>query len=154
MTAKPVSTARERGRALATGCAVALMGCLPVTVQAGGASAGFEVRIELRQSPGNTLCVSESVAAASQALVNVVCSTGQYVSIEPLPGTPFVGTHGGAFRYSFGPRSTWNMTPGAASGFSEVFTGVGTVTSMRIVRLGGAGLAENGPSSLEMLVSF
>ena len=45
------------------------------------------------------LCTSQTLSSASGALVRVVCSTGQFVSIEPVAGQPIAGTHGGAYRF-------------------------------------------------------
>lgn len=70
------------------------VGITLTTQQAGGA-------VSPMSSQG--LCISDTLSAATHATVRVACSSGQFVSIEPAPGQPFLGTHGGAFRYHFGP---------------------------------------------------
>lgn len=95
-------------------------------------------------TPPNGICTSQSASNATQAVVRVVCSSGQFVSIESAPGRPFVGVHGGAFRFNFGPGLP---APALASNFN-LGIGAGTVTALRIVHTGGS------QSPLEMLVSF
>ena len=90
-------------------------------------------------------CVNESLSQQNNALVRVVCATGQFVSIEPAPGKPFLGTHGGAFRFNMGADT---FTALGSSGFGNPYLGAGTVTGLRIYNANGA----DGP--LEMLVSF
>lgn len=95
--------------------------------------------------PTGGICTSQTLSDAAQATVRVLCSTGQFVSIEPLPGRPFAGSHGGAYRFNFGPGLPF------ASGLASVGPaqlGAGTVTSLRLVHLGSR---EN---PVEMLVSF
>ena len=92
-----------------------------------------------------SICVSGSESAATTAQVRVICSTGQFVSIEPMPGHPFVGTHGGAFRFSFGPGGT---AFGGLADFGKINVGGGTVTALRVVNLA------DSQTPLEMLVSF
>lgn len=91
------------------------------------------------------VCTSQTQSAATHAMVRVVCSTGQFVSIEPAPGQPFAGAHGGAYRFNFGPG-----LPLAASldGASRLHIGAGTVTALRVVTMNGQ------TDPLEMLVSF
>lgn len=95
-------------------------------------------------TPANGICTSQSSSSNAQATVRVVCSTGQFVSIEPMPGRPFAGSHGGAHRFSFGPGLA---LPTLAGSFS-LGLGAGTITAMRIVHTNGV----DGP--IEMLVSF
>jgi hypothetical protein len=95
-------------------------------------------------APSTGICTSQSASSATQAVVRVVCSTGQFVSIESSPGRPFVGTHGGAYRFNFGPGLP---TPALASNFN-LNIGAGTVTALRIVHTNGS------QAPIEMLVSF
>ena len=95
-------------------------------------------------------CVSGSLSASSNAIVRVVCGSNQFVSIEPRPGAPILGTNGGAFRFNFGPGAA--TPPPVFSSNNNLpanpYVGVGTVTSFRVLNLvGDMGL-------LEFLVSF
>lgn len=91
------------------------------------------------------VCVSQTLSEQTNSLVQVVCKTGQFVSITPLPGKPFLGTHGGAFRYSVNANNVSGLTMFNAAGVNN---GAGTVTALRIYNANGS----DGP--LEMLVSF
>jgi hypothetical protein len=122
-----------------------------VTAHAGQASAGFQVTVRLNaQQPTSQagVCISTVLGQQTGAVVRVVCSTGQVVSIEAAPGTSVIaGVHGGAFRYSFGAGTL--LAPGAGLTDSELgFIGLGTITAMRIVDLTGR------KERLEFLVSF
>ena len=90
-------------------------------------------------------CVSESLSAQNNALVRVVCATGQFVSIEPAPGKPFLGTHGGAFRFNMGAGTVTSL---GSYNAGNPYLGTGTITALRIYNANGI----DGP--LEMLVSF
>jgi len=87
----------------------------------------------------SAICTNETLNEQTNAMVRVVCGSSQFVSITPSPGKPFLGTHGGAFRYALG-----------TSNFAGILSraGTGTVTALRIYNATGL----NGP--LEMLVSF
>ena len=91
-----------------------------------------------------SVCISETLSEQTNGMVRVVCGTGQFVSISPFPGKPFLGTHGGAFRYALGAGGFTGLLHGQAAPFS----GAGTVTALRIYNANGS----DGP--LEMLVSF
>lgn len=91
------------------------------------------------------VCVSKTLSEQTNALVQVVCETGQFVSITPLPGKPFLGTHGGAFRYSFNGNK---LSGGSLFSAGGPNIGAGTVTALHIYNANGS----DGP--LEMLVSF
>lgn len=90
--------------------------------------------------PPNGICSSQ----ASGATVRVVCSSGQFVSIDAVPGQPFALTHGGTYRFSFGPGLP---LPALASTLG-LNIGAGTVTALRILSV------SSGEAPLEMLVSF
>jgi hypothetical protein len=66
-------------------------------------SARFQQALSQVAARRGDSCISESFSQAAQAAVRVTCSTGYFVSIEPLLGLPFLGTHGGAFRFRSGP---------------------------------------------------
>lgn len=91
------------------------------------------------------VCASQTQSAATHATVRVVCSTGQFASIEPTPGQPFTGTHGGAYRFNFGPGLP---LASGLDGTSRLHIGAGTVTALRVVNVNGQ------MDPLEMLVSF
>lgn len=91
-----------------------------------------------------SVCISETLSEQTNAMVRVVCATGQFVSITPLPGKAFLGTHGGAFRYT---QDAGSFSP-APTGKAMPQTGAETVTALRIYNANGS----DGP--LEMLVSF
>ncbi|MFI5444142.1 hypothetical protein [Polaromonas sp. UC242_47] len=107
-----------------------------VTPRTGGGSGASTI--------ASGVCISETLNERTNALVRVVCGTGQFVSITPFPGKPFLGTHGGAFRYDLG---VGNASPATANSASPLL-GAGTVTALRIYNANGS----DGP--LEMLVSF
>ncbi len=103
----------------------------------------FNVNISLLARPG--LCLSESLSQSTGAAVHVVCESSQFVSIDPQPGRPFLGSHGGAFRYFFG---SGEALAAKYSGTPNPFIGAGTVTELRIYSADGP----DGP--LEVLISF
>ena len=88
------------------------------------------------------ICTSQSLSDQVGAVVRVVCQTGQFVSISPRPGQRFLGTHGGAYNYYFGPSY------GAIHRTAHGEGGSGTVTSFRVYRVDEAG------GVLDLLVSF
>ncbi|MGE0332640.1 MAG: hypothetical protein AB7P37_18335 [Ramlibacter sp.] len=94
--------------------------------------------------PPSGICTSASASGATNATVRVVCSSGQFVSIEAAPGQPFAGTHGAAHRFNFGPGLP---LPAMAAAFG-MNIGAGTVTALRILNVNGL------DAPLEMLVSF
>jgi hypothetical protein len=73
------------------------------------------------------LCVSQSLSQSTGALVQVTCSTGQFVSIGPRPGAPFAGVHGGAFTYYLAPAPNFQLDTSRS-----VMQGAGTVTEYRV----------------------
>jgi hypothetical protein len=91
------------------------------------------------------ICISSSLSQQTNALVKVTCQGGQFVSIEPREGRPFVGTHGGAFRFHF---SGQNAIPSFLRGESDPFMGQGTITALRVLNL------TDRDERLELLVSF
>lgn len=91
------------------------------------------------------ICTGQTLVNGPGATVNVVCSLGQYVTIEPLVRPPFLFDDGGEQRFSFGPASP---LPRSLGGRLNSVLPVGTVTALRILDI--SALA----SPLEMLVSF
>lgn len=112
---------------------------------AGTASGVFNVNIRLNSSDGSGICISSSLSQQTNALVKVTCQGGQFVSIEPREGRPFVGTHGGAFRFHF---SGQNAIPSFLRGESDPLIGQGTITALRVLNL------TERDERLELLVSF
>lgn len=127
-----------------------LAACAVLRANAGSVGNNFNVNIVLSNSAGPATsvtgaCTSTSLSAKTQATVQVVCATGQFVSIESTPGKRFVGTHGGAYRYSFVPSTVW---PGSLVLPGDPYIGSGTVTGLRVVNLNAL------EDHLELLVSF
>lgn len=94
--------------------------------------------------PPNGICTSGAGGNTQGALVRVVCSTGQFVSIDALPGQAFAPLHGGAWRFAFGP----GLPRPALAGRLGHGLGTGTITALRLLLTPGA------DTPLEMLVSF
>jgi hypothetical protein len=112
------------------------------SVLAADAQTPFEVRVKLFTSE---VCTSSTLSQQTNALVKVTCQGGQFVSIEPRDGAQFVGTHGGAYRYTFG-RAT--AIPEFLQSESDSRIGQGTITAMRVLNL------TERDKRLELLVSF
>lgn len=114
---------------------------------AGTGSGTFSVNITLANpgtpgAPPSGICVSQTLTELSGALVQVVCSTEQVVSISPLPGAPFIA-HGGAYTYYL------SMGTGSRlAGLSGLPAGTGTVTEYRIYDL------DELNGTFELLVGF
>jgi len=92
------------------------------------------------------LCVSQTLSDATGATVRVVCSTGQFVSIEADQSQPYrLGVHGGAYRFYFanGMPASLRFVGGATP-----WVGPGTVTSLRVNYL------EDLDGIIEMQVGF
>lgn len=134
-----------------TALALALaLGALAAPSGAGTTSRSFDVDINLLPPgsvppgsggggtpPGSTgdLCVSQSLSDATGATVRVVCTTGQFVSIEADQGQPYkVGVHGGAYRFYFANGLPANLQ---FVGRGSPWVGPGTVTSLRVNYLEG-----------------
>lgn len=84
---------------------------------------------EVRQGSG--LCTSRNLPGAYGAVVTVVCSTG--VVVELIAGDParqWSPMHGGAYRFLLPYLGAGVMEP-----HSSLHTGLGTVTSWRVVHL-------------------
>ena len=94
---------------------------------AGVGSANFRVAITLNDPGKSALCTSQSLSQATGALVQVICSTGQFVSIGPRPGAPFAGVHGGAFTYYLAPTPDFQLDSSRS-----IMQGAGTVTEFRV----------------------
>jgi hypothetical protein len=136
-------------RLAAAGALLAALASASPAARAGEASGSFNVNITLNDSPpaSQGVCISKTLSAQTNAVVQVVCSSGQFVRIDPDPTKPFLGVHGGAFRYHFGPR--YEIGPPDSLGGDELrYLGAGTVTAVRVYNPGSK------TSLLELLVSF
>ena len=124
---------------------------------AGAAAGSFAVGITLNNPSapqsvaGAEVCFSRSLSGLTRASVEVSCPSGRFVSIEAVPGLPFLGVHGGAFRYVIpfaAEAAAWKAADGAIA--------QGTVTMLRVYDL----TRPEGPGNtwwdrpLEMRVSF
>lgn len=123
------------GRLMACGgLACALVAALAASAQAGTITAQFPVQITLANplfaanAAAGTFCVNQALSQASQATVTVVCSTNQFVSIQPVAGNAFVGTHDGAYRFLLKPDLL--VPPGEAAGTAATRT----VTTLQVYR--------------------
>jgi hypothetical protein len=124
--------------------------------QPGGSGVGPISPPPPSQPPRAGVCYSKSLSDKTGASVQVVCDSGQFVSIEAVPGQPFLGVHGGAFRYSMSIDRDRSLYEAAAKDPFGWRTGWGTVTMLRLYDVQHAG----GPGDfwadrpLELLVSF
>lgn len=123
---------RVWGRLTACG---GLLCALAVPAAAGTVTGQFPVQIAVTNgaaapgAPANGgLCINQALSQASQATVTVVCSTNQFVSIQPFGDSPFVGTHGGAYRFVLWPELMPQL------GDEAWLRAAGTVTTMQVIR--------------------
>ena len=109
-------------------------------------SGNFVVTVQLAG-----ICISSSLSQVTNASVRVTCQGNQFVSIEPQPGKPFFGTHGGAHRFAFSQRangSSGQVDLGQSVTELEAALGQGTITALRVLNL------TERDERLELLVSF
>jgi hypothetical protein len=85
-------------RALASGLALV---CWTAGACAGTASAQFSVGIVMR-AMRDGVCISRTLSNAAGAIVKVDCDSNQFVSIEPDPARPFLGSMSRIRRIWFG----------------------------------------------------
>lgn len=147
-TERPAAPIQAPGRVLRP-VAMALLGAavLAGTPPAAAAQRGgqFEVRITVDSPggflppdsstgslpPGSAFCRTTDAPGAFGATVTVVCSTGAVVDVSSdEAGMPWVPLHGGAYRYLVQVRKADEVLATVDS-----YTGAGTVTSWRVVRL-------------------
>lgn len=122
--------------------------CAPVVASAGTSTSQFAVRFDVRQSQ---TCINQTLSEQTGALVRVVCQSGNFVRIDPDPNRPFVGTHGGAFRYAFMAAGAGSDAPVAAAdlaGDASMFAGAGTITGLHVYDDGG------GDEQLEIQITY
>ncbi|HKB59384.1 MAG TPA: hypothetical protein VKC56_04980 [Gallionellaceae bacterium] len=137
---RPSALTSARARLIAR---AGLLCALASPAWASSASVSFPVRITLNQTggggagslpaaadpPASGMCINQALSQATRATVTVVCSTNQFVSIAPLPGAPYIGTHGGAYRYLLTPA-----TLGPDDG-PDWQAGTGTITTLQILHI-------------------
>jgi hypothetical protein len=133
--AKGVVRIRSATAAACLGLA-AVLGVTGLPAGAAETSSNFNVTVKLGTgtTPPETetgFCRRTNVPGAFGAAVTVVCSTGAVVEISPgHEGPPVVPMHGGAYRFL-----TLTSGAGVMPDSEENFTGLGTVTSWRVVHL-------------------
>ncbi len=115
-----------------------LLGSWAAPADAGTINGSFSVQIQLRNplfsgapvgvagSGTYGSCTSQTLGKATNAIVTVTCADSQFVSIAPRPGAPFLGTHGGAYRFLFEPGAP------VSSDDPLWHTGAGTIATLRI----------------------
>jgi hypothetical protein len=115
---------------------------------AGSGAAAFSVDITLSNPgapgtpPSSGVCISQTLSDLTGALVQVLCSTGQFVSISPKAGAPFIA-HGGAYSYYLSVG-----TGSRIAGLGGLPSGGATVTEYRVFTVDEA----NG--TIDLLVGF
>lgn len=129
----------RRTVALAAGLFL-LLGGASLPGNAGEAGASFNVHVVIGKSdeitvpppPAGDFCRSSNVPGAFGAEVTVVCSTGVVVDVSPSgrAGRQVTPVPGGAYRYLL--PYPW---AGVMGDPSDLHTGLGTVTSWRVVHL-------------------
>jgi len=117
---------------LARRCATGLLLCglsVALPLLAGATStAGFNVAVRLTPASHSGVCTSETLSEQTQAVFQVSCASGHFVSMLPIPNRPFAGTHASAFRFHLlaSSRGTGSsgigLTPGMNDSFPEVMT--------------------------------
>jgi hypothetical protein len=137
-------------RSLALGFALA---CWTGAACAGTASASahFSVGIGLRAMPAG-VCISRALSDASGATVKVDCDSNQFVSIQPDPARPFLGSMGAIRRMWFGispnvaPTQSELLAPEQESSLS-IASQLVWVTYEAVVATGGGALNLDGPQT-------
>jgi hypothetical protein len=129
---------------LGTAAAAAI---LPVVAGSSSGNVVVDISLAMPGAQGQAgTCVSQTLSEETGAVVRVTCQDGVFVSITPAPGARFVGTHGGAYSYYFGPAFS-NATRSGSADFTEQS---GSIASFRVYGVGPS--SADGP--LDMLVSF
>jgi hypothetical protein len=117
--------------ALALAAAVSMSSCPAAAAQS---SSRFGVTVNLETSggpPSSAFCRTTSLPGSFGATVTIVCSTGVVVDIAPSrPGAPLSPMHGGSYRYL-----TQVSVGGQILGTVDLYSGLGTITSWRVVNL-------------------
>ena len=120
----------------------ALLSIPPCSASAATSAAQFSLSVDLvtsttptasprRPTATSAFCRTDSMPGAFGATVTIVCSTGVVVNIEPPRGAALAPMHGGAYRYL-----TQVAVGGQILGTVDIYSGLGTITSWRVVTLG------------------
>ena len=128
-----------------------------ITLSQPGGSAGGPTPPQTTPNPQRAgVCFSRTLSEQTGAVVQVACDSGQFVSIEAVPGQRFIGVHGGAFRYSLSIAKDRSVYEAAANDAFGWRTGWGTVTMLRLYDLTEPGKPGDvwGDRPLELRVSF
>ena len=113
-----------------------------------GATARSQVTVTVSLAPAEQ-CTSETLEQPAASVVQVVCSSGNFVTIVPAPGS-LVGPQSSAYRYYIrNARLTGHFLPTGVQEFQDEDPGVGTVTGFRLVS--GTSASDN---LFELLISF
>ena len=97
-------------------------------------SAPFKVKVSVGGEISGGICSRHTDPSTFGAIVNIVCATGTLVGLEaPKNAVAWTPVHGGAYRFT-------RVSPDEIRGVSYVqstgsYTGIGTVTSWRMVSL-------------------
>lgn len=113
-------------------------------------SAGTGQQFSVRVTVSAAKCTSETLRETRAAVVQVVCDSSPFVSIEPTRPGAFAGFVGGPFRFRLGsPEAELaGFIPVATDYGSTAYPAEGTVTGFRMV---GESIADN---HFELLISF
>lgn len=118
------------------GAALVGFALLPPPVLPASTQATFNVRVAIKapDAPSSAFCRVGPSPTTFGAVVTVVCETGAVVNIEPPAGqTPFRPIHGGAYRFHHVSDNV--LFGGYFAGGIDIYTGVGTITTWRVVTL-------------------
>ncbi|MGZ5648833.1 MAG: hypothetical protein ACXWG8_00750 [Usitatibacter sp.] len=131
------------GTRVMRGAAFALALAFAGAVQGAQVGSQFDVKVMLKTQfkepppeppttgSGTGLCRIRNMPGAFGAMVTVVCATGVVVEIWPPESRPsWVPTHGGSYRF-LPPVSL----AGVMSDNLDMNTGLGTVTSWRVIKM-------------------
>lgn len=103
---------------------------------AASTAAPFQVRVAIKapDAPTSAFCRVGPSPTTFGAIVTVVCATGAVVNIEPPAGQTLAGPiHGGAYRFHHVSDNV--LFGGHFPGGIDIYTGVGTITTWRVVTL-------------------
>ncbi|MDT3705950.1 MAG: hypothetical protein ROZ09_03915 [Thiobacillus sp.] len=140
---------RPHGSHRLAGAGALLAALIAPAAWADSTSAAFNVSITLNDSlpASQQVSISEALSARPNTVVQVVCSSDQFVRIDPDPAKPFLGVRDTAFLYQFWPR--YEIGPPDSLGGGELrYAGACMVMAARVYNPGNRILL------LALLVSF
>lgn len=131
-----------------TAPALALVGVLAGVGSLAGTGAGFDVHVRVyTPAAGEQVCTSEARGDTRNAIVQVLCTVGPFVTIAPTPGQRTAVHTSEPTREEVRPDAPVVRGAGLTASFDPRVT-VGTLTSLQV-----SSASESG-SAIEMLVSF